>query len=338
MSRRRWIAAAGAALVLGTTPGLTGGVALAATADSGLGIRLLDAPTALRDDPRARVYIVDFVHPGTTFTRHVQVSNNTANPAHVALYPDAATLTGGAFVVGNGHATNELTSWMSVSPSSLDLPAHGTGTATLTLAVPADAAAGERYAVILADVASTGSQGLLVSSRVGIRTYLDVGPGAAPASAFTIDTLQAIRRADGTPALDAQVHNTGGRALDMRGTLDLTNGPAGLKAGPFTAQLGSTLAPGDTQPVTVPLDKALPDGPWTVRITLRSGLLERSATATITFPTSAGTTTPPVHAKAVPLPKNFHTLVAIAGGLVAAIALTLGGSQLLRRRRRTTTQ
>ena len=335
MSRRRWTAAAGAALVLGTAPGVTGGVAVAATADSGLGIRLLDAPTARRDDPRARVYIVDFVHPGTTLTRHVEVSNGAAAPAHVSLYPDAAAVATGTFVVQAGHTPNELTSWMTVSPTSLDLPAHGIGTAAVTIAVPQDAAPGERYAVVLAEVQSAGGgQGLLRTSRVGIRTYLSVGAGAEPASDFTVDSLTAARDQTGSPLVRAQVHNTGGRALDMRGTLDLSDGPGGLKAGPFTAQLGATLAPGDTQPVTVPLDKALPAGPWKARVSLRSGLLERSATATITFPTGAGTTAPPVHAKAVPLPKNFPLLVAFAGGLVAAIALTLGASQLLRRRRK----
>ena len=82
----------------------------------------------------------------------------------------------------------------------------------------------------------------------------------------------------------ATVHNTGGRALDMSGTLELSAGPGGLSAGPFPATLGTTLAIGDTQPVTIVLDEELPAGPWDARITLRSGLVERSARATITFP------------------------------------------------------
>jgi len=82
----------------------------------------------------------------------------------------------------------------------------------------------------------------------------------------------------------ADVHNTGGRALDMNGSLQLTAGPGGLSAGPFPATLGTTLAIGDTETVTIPLDKALPAGPWDARITLHSGLLDRSAKATITFP------------------------------------------------------
>ena len=64
----------------------------------------------------------------------------------------------------------------------------------------------------------------------------------------------------------------------------LSDGPGGLSAGPFDANLGTTLATGATGPVTVHLDERLPAGPWTARITLRSGLVERSAHATVTFP------------------------------------------------------
>ena len=78
----------------------------------------------------------------------------------------------------------------------------------------------------------------------------------------------------------------------MNGTLELSAGPGGLSAGPFPASLGVTLAIGDTEPVTILLDKRLPAGPWDARIALRSGLLERSGRATITFPDAGAS--PPV--------------------------------------------
>jgi len=64
----------------------------------------------------------------------------------------------------------------------------------------------------------------------------------------------------------ASVHNTGGRALDMNGTLQLLAGPGGLSAGPFPATLGTTPAIGDTEPVSIvwtnpwPDDEPVPDG------------------------------------------------------------------------------
>ena len=80
------------------------------------------------------------------------------------------------------------------------------------------------------------------------------------------------------------MRNTGGRALDMSGTLRLLAGPGGLNAGPFPAQLGTTLAIGAIEPVTILLDKRLPAGPWKARVDLHSGLVERHSQATITFP------------------------------------------------------
>ncbi len=85
----------------------------------------------------------------------------------------------------------------------------------------------------------------------------------------------------------ATVHNTGGRALDMYGTLQLTAGPGGLRVGPFPANLGVTLAIGDSEPVTIVLDRRLPAGPWDAGVTLHSGLISNSAQATITFPSTA---------------------------------------------------
>jgi hypothetical protein len=70
----------------------------------------------------------------------------------------------------------------------------------------------------------------------------------------------------------------------MNGILKLLAGPGGLSAGPYPATLGTTLAIGHTEPVTIILDKQLPAGPWDAQITLRSGLVERSAHAILTFP------------------------------------------------------
>ena len=102
----------------------------------------------------------------------------------------------------------------------------------MTIAVPIDAAPGERYAVVWAETRSTPSEGGITQvNRVGIRIYLAIGAGGPPAADFTIDSLTAIRSADGRPMVVATVHNTGGRALDMSGTLELSAGPGGLSAG-----------------------------------------------------------------------------------------------------------
>lgn len=264
-----------------------------------IGVRLVDVPAAARDDPRAQLYIVDHLAPGTVIRRRIEVSNTTASTAHVLLYPAAATVENGSFLGAAGHTPNDLSTWTSVDPDAADVPAGGTVMTTVTIAVPHDAAPGEKYGAVWAEVGSApaGGDGVAVVNRVGIRLYLSVGPGGPPAANFTIDSLTAKRSADGRPVVLASVHNTGGRALDLNGALQLLAGPGGLSAGPFPADLGVTLAIGDTVPVSIALDKLLPAGPWDAQITLRSGLVERSARANITFPDTG--VSPPVRTTAI---------------------------------------
>jgi len=56
--------------------------------------------------------------------------------------------------------------------------------------------------------APTGA-GVTQDSRVGIRLYLSIGPGGAPAANFTITTLTAERSPKGIPMIVATVRNTG---------------------------------------------------------------------------------------------------------------------------------
>lgn len=260
----------------------------APAASGGVSIRLAEAPTSRRDDPRANIYVIDHVAPGTTVRRQIEVLSKATTPLDVTLYPAAAEIRDGAFFPAAERTANELSSWTSVSQPSVSLAPGASRTIETAIAVPADAAPGERYAVVWAEIASAATTGVRQVNRVGIRIYLSVGAGGEPASDFTIDTLTANRLPDGTPVVYALVHNTGGRALDMSGSLQMSNGPGGLNAGPFTAKLGTTLGIKDTEPVTVTLDKALPAGPWTASIELVSGLTRRAAQAVVTFPDVQG--------------------------------------------------
>ena len=299
------------------------------TPSGGIGLRLVDVPAASKD-PRARLYIVDHLLPGTTIERRVEVSNTTDAPQDVVLYAAAATIDHGTFVGAEGRTRNDLASWTTVAPPAATIAAGASVTGLVTLAVPADAAPGEQYGVVWAEVrsASTTPGGVAQVSRVGVRLYVSVGAGGAPASDFSVGALTAARSADGAPFVTATVRNTGGRALDMTGTLELSGGPGGLSAGPFPADLGSTLAIGDTQTVRIMLDEQVPDGPWDARITLTSGLTERSRSATLTFPSADAAV-----AVTAALPRSDSRALALAGGLGALLLPVAAGCALQRRRR-----
>ena len=295
-----------------------------------VGVRLVDSPASAAGDPRAQMYIVDHLAPGAVITRRVEVSNGTSAVASIALYSSAASIVKGTFVGAASDTANDLSSWTTVSPGVAEINSGGRSFATVTIAVPADAAPGEQYGVVWAEVrTAAGANGITEVSRVGVRLYVSVGPGGPPPANFTLDSLTAIRSSLGAASIIADVHNTGGRALDMSGTVELDGGPAGLNAGPFAVDLGVTLAIGAAEPLTVALDKSLPAGPWHVTITLHSGLVERSAQAWLTFPEAgAGPTVP-----AVSPPEGTGAATTVGVVLVGVVGV-VASSFLVRRRRR----
>jgi len=263
--------------------------ASAAPGPASIGIRLVDIPVSEGADMRAWRYIIDHVPPGTLIRRRVLVENQSPSVANVTLYPDAATIRHGSFLGDAGQTRSELTTWTRESRQALRLAPHANTTVTVRIRVPRDASPGERYGVIWAQVASRVRESRQFAvrevSRVGVRIYLDVGPGGPPPTNFAIGRMIASRKRNGAPVIVAAVHNTGGRAVDLSGRLKLSDGPGGITAGPFRVGYGTTLAPGQAGQVETILPRRLPDGPWHAMIDLQSGLTERKAYATVSFAT-----------------------------------------------------
>jgi hypothetical protein len=240
-------------------------------------------------NPRARAYIVDNLAPGTTIHRRIEVSNTTTSAQHVAVYSAAAAITGGSFVGAAAHTANDLSTWTTVSQPTLDIPAGATAVDSVTVAIPSTATPGERYAVVWASVSNAQDGGNIeLVNRVGIRMYIYVG-GTNPATTFTVTTLTGQRNSGGHPLVRAEVHNTGGRAVDLSGTLTLSAVTGELTGGPYLAQLGTSLAPGQSEPVWFGLTDQVGDGPWNATVTLRSGLNQQTSRAQISFPLGPGT-------------------------------------------------
>ncbi len=253
-----------------------------------LGVRLLDVPSGTVDDPRAASYIVDELQPGATIERRVRISNTTASPMAVDVYAAAADIADGAFVVGDGHAENGLSSWTTPSVGSVQVPAGGAADVTMTVAVPTDAPPGEQYAVIWAETAGPADGGIVAVSRVGVRMYVAVLGSNALTSAFVVDSAVAERADGGHGVVRVALRNTGGRALDLSGELTLTAVGATVTAGPYAATLGTTVAPGTDGTVAFEIADDIADGPWDAVVDLHSGLVTGSYDARLTFPAQAG--------------------------------------------------
>ena len=269
------------------TPALAGSAQAVTKPPPGVfGIRLADIPVIEADNPRAYRYIIDHLNPGVTIHRRVQIANLTPSAARITVYPDAAIIRGGSFVGDVGQTRSYLTTWITLSRHSVSLAPHTRAMVTVTIQVPPTASPGNLYGVIWAQETNLGktSSGvnIIETNRVGIRIYLNVGPGGPSPVNFDITSIRGTRSAHGQFMVVAQVNNTGGQAIDATGTLKLTNGPGGLSAGPYK-EPSVTLAPGQSQPITVVLNKQMPQGSWRATIDETSGITQRSAGATIDF-------------------------------------------------------
>ncbi|MFF5969801.1 peptidase [Streptomyces collinus] len=297
-----------------------------------IGFRLLEAPVVRRDDPRALKHIVDHLKPGTTIRRRFEVSNDSGVPREVRLYPAAAKIAGNRFAFAEGRAPNELSGWTSVDPQVLQLAAGEKTEARVTIAVPDTAKPGERYAVVWAESGTPPDATHNIGSitRVGTRVYLDVSNSGEYAD-FRISKLVAVRSKDGRPSVVAHVRNTGKRALDLRGSLFLSDGPGGLDAGRHPVTEGTTLPPGGAGTVRIDgLNEDLPRGPWKARLELESGLVKHSVTGRLTFPEPGG-----MSLAWIGSPSQLKFWYG-AAGVASAVAGVAGVFFLMRRRRAVT--
>jgi len=257
-------------------------------APAGFGVQLLGTAADVRKNPLARVYIVGRLARGASTSRRIEISNSTRSTVVVAVYPAAASFHGDSFAFASGHSSNELSRWTTVSRGVLRVPPGGRAFDTVTVKVPNRASSGERYAVVWAEMSTPAhTGGVRLVNRVGVRMYLLIGHGGATAANFAIGSPSGQRSASGQPLVVASVRNSGRSTLAISGELTLSNGPGGLRAGPFPVRLEAVLAPGDKQPLTVRLNRILPRGPWRAEIRLTSGTVERTAEATIRFPRAA---------------------------------------------------
>jgi hypothetical protein len=279
--------------ILAASAAIAGAAARPVAAPGRVGIQLLSTAAQTRANPLARAYIADGLAPGARLARTVEISNTTGSSAVVSVYAAAASFDHSVFAIAPGRSQDELSGWTTVGQGLLHLPARSTAPDTVTVRVPAQASAGEQYAVVWAQMSEpSGSRGgVTLVNRVGIRMYVSIGRGGLPAARFEIGSLGGQRSPSGRPLVLANVRNNGQRTLAIVGDLTLADGPGGLRAGPFPVALGAALAPGDSEPLVVRLSSVVPRGPWRAELRLASGLLHETADATISF-TSARSSAP----------------------------------------------
>jgi hypothetical protein len=280
------------ALLVGATVAAPSALATRArspVAVKGISVRLVEVPAASLTNPLARTYITGTIAAGQSMRSKVEVSNTTAIPQSIAIYAAGASMRDGAFTFAEGRTQNDLAHWTRLSQSALRLGPGQATVVTVDVTVPQQVSSGERYSVVWAAVhALSATASVRLVNRVGVRMYLRVG-GSVAAPRYTVSRPKAHRSGSGAPLVTATVRNTGKGTIAIAGSLTLSRGPGGLRAGPFRVALARPLAPGTSREARIELTKQLPRGPWRVRLELQSGTTQRGSTTTITFPRSVRT-------------------------------------------------
>ena len=293
------------------------------------GVRLVDVPVSEAENPRAFAYIIDYLPTGAVIHRRILIVNAEPRTSRFLVYPAAAHIAAGQFTGYSGAARNELTTWVSVQHPEVTLAAGASAMDMITIKVPRGATRGEHYGVIwVQQRASTRTRTRFVITevnRVGIRMYVAVGRGGAPPTSFDITSITGRWWPGGQPIIVAHVNNTGGRALDLNGTVRLAHGPGDTSSGPFPAQQIVTLAPGQSWNVTFAGPKSLPAGSWLATVTLVSGMATATATAMVLLSPNEVTQTA--------LSAMQQVWVGL-GGLVLVVGAVMGWYARQHRRRR----
>ena len=205
--------------------------------------------TRPRPGPPARPYIVNRVAPGAPSAAESRSQRHPFDGESPCIRrrPASAVATSGS---SPRHDAERALQVDIVEPRGVAARAGCRAVRDRDDRVPKEASAGERYAVIWTEVSAPAPSqgGVTLVNRVGVRMYVSIGSGGGlvelrhrPARA------QSARRPAGRSSSQAS-HNRGGRGLDIRGTLTLSKGPGGLRAGPFPVELRGALAPGNSQP------------------------------------------------------------------------------------------
>ena len=279
-------------------------------------------PDISEGDPGGGAYLVEDLEPGSSLRRRIVVTTTSTQPIEASFYAAGASLARHRFEFADGRAHNELSRWVTVRPRAATVHAGTPTTVTVEIRVPRGALAGERVAMVWAETARAN-----VVSRVGVRSYVTVGGGHARPE-LELGDLVATRKAAGGVDLGVVVRNTGRRAAELTGTVELAS-PAGRERlvlpGGFVVAAGRSATVG---PLTPAADTDR--GVWRadVRVT-GNGAVEASGGATFGLPARRG------QSVRAPLTKPADRTAAAATG--AALAVCVGGAAgwaLHRRRRR----
>jgi len=220
------------------------------------------------NNPATRAYFIRTVARGESFTDQVVVTNTSAKPVTLRVYPvDGLTGATSGVVYGNRDvALHGAGLWVTPAMKLVTVPANSQTTAGFTVKVPATASVGQHLAGLALEDVNAGKSGGRFSVTEVLRTVVGIemtvpGPSLKHLAleSFSIAPIQGTTY----PSVVVHLANTG-TILCKPHLLIALNGPNGAQRA--TRQL-DTVLPGDSIPYPFVWTHSLAAGNYDASIT-----------------------------------------------------------------------
>ncbi|HEX7022877.1 MAG TPA: hypothetical protein VF171_08465 [Trueperaceae bacterium] len=236
-----------------------------------LSLSAATAQTALGLQPPAKLYTLA---PGESITQTLRVDNPASEPVAIRVYPgdwqfDAY---GKSVFYPAGSLPQSASSWITFTPSQLDLESREHGEIRYTLTVPPGTAPGTYWGVLFAEGENPNpTPGETLASfriRTGHTFYVEVAPVTSSGEIAGLFTTPPATSTD-PYTFGVQYSNTGTKLQRLTGRIEVRDTSGATVA---TIPLDGIISlPGSTRTITAQLYGPLAPGDYTALVVLNYG-------------------------------------------------------------------
>lgn len=181
--------------------------------------------------------------------------------------------------------SNDLSGWITVAPSKLDLPAGQSGEFMITVKVPANASAGGHYATVFAksETGSVNVNGASLTPLIGTSLLLKVAGNLTESADVVEFSTSRARLIPGEPIdFSVRVRNTGNVHVRPQGTIQIFRDNVKVDEVAVNDD-GLTVLPSSIRKFAASSNKTLPSGSYTARLTMTYGAGQTLSVPAISF-------------------------------------------------------
>jgi hypothetical protein len=180
---------------------------------------------------------------------------------------------------------SDLSGWITVSPSKLDLPAGESGDFTITVKVPSNASAGGHYATVFAksETGTVNVNGASLTPLIGTSVLLKVAGNLTESADVVEFSTSRARLVPGEPIdFSVRVRNTGNVHVRPQGTIQIFRDNVKVDEVAVNDD-GLTVLPSSIRKFAASSNKTLPSGSYTARLTMTYGAGQTLSVPAISF-------------------------------------------------------